>query len=142
MPKPAASVELTLRNLRTFHGTLMCTIILYVYVLSVIPALSLQTLSSHLPWELGIVAAIEIAIAVVLRMRRLEPAFEALRSNPDDVAALSQWRGAVITSDALAEGVVLYGVAIHFIGGTSRQIIPFFVAGSVLMILWWPRRPN
>jgi hypothetical protein len=57
-------------------------------------------------------------------------AFETLRTNPDDAPALNRWRRGVIVGDCLALAVALYGFAIHFMGGTSRQVAPFFIVGN------------
>jgi len=123
------------------HGALMFAIVLYIFVLGIIPRQPAQPLDPHLAWALGIVACAAIAIALFVRAKKLGTAFDALRNNAADQVALGQWRQAVIVSDALAISVVLYGLAIYLIGGTEQQAIPFFAAGSVLMIFWWPRRP-
>jgi hypothetical protein len=141
MPESVATLEGTLRSLRIIHGCLMFAIVLYVYVLRAIPEQPSQDFDPRLPWILGIVAAVEVAIALFVRVKKLGPAFEMLRSNPAETGALLQWRMAVIISDALAISVALYGLVLHLVGFPDRQAVPFFVAGSAVMILWWPRRP-
>jgi len=141
MPQGAATLENSLRTLRVIHGTLMLAIVGYVVILRVIPGNASGPLTPQLLWGIAGVAVLEVVVALLFRMKKLGPVLEALRSRPDDVAALAQWRQAVIISDALALSVVLYGLVLHLLGSADRQAIPFFVAGGALMIFWWPGRP-
>ncbi len=128
--------------LRTVHGTLMLCIVLYVVVMRMVPAQNAEPLSTNVPLLLGILAVANLVSGQMIRSRRLRLAFETLRTKPDDAESLARWRQGVIISDCLVEAVVLYGLAIHFMGGTSRQVAPFFIVGSVAMVVWWPVQPE
>ena len=131
----------TLTFLRTVHGSLMLSMVLYVVVMRMIPAQNAEPLSSGMLWTLGGCAAVGLAAGQAIRLRHLRPAFETLRVKPDEPGALVGWRKGVLVSDCLAEASVLYGFVIHMLGGTDRQVVPFFIAGGAAMILWWPKRP-
>jgi hypothetical protein len=76
-----------------------------------------------------------------MRSKQLPIAFETLRTKSDDAASLGRWRTGVIISDALAEAVVLYGFTVHMLGGTAKEVAPFFIAGLAAMLIWWPKQP-
>jgi hypothetical protein len=67
--------------------------------------------------------------------------FETLRLKPDDAGSLVSWRAGAIISATLAESVGLFGVAIHFLGGSNQQVVPFFILGVGAMLIWWPKAP-
>jgi len=135
------TTQATLRFLRMVHGVLMVSIVLYVLVMRMVPAQNTEPLKPSMLWSLGACAAVTLALGQVMRSRRLGPAFETLRIKPDDPEALVRWRQGVLISDVLAEATVLYGFAVHALGGSGRQIAPFFIAGAAAMILWWPKMP-
>jgi hypothetical protein len=119
----------------------MFAILLYLYVMRLVPAQPSPELDTKLPLILGIVALVELASGISIRSRKLGPAFETLRNVPDDVRALGLWRQGVIISDSLAMAVVLFGVVLHFLGAPSWQVASFFIVGAGAMLLWWPRQP-
>ena len=141
MQQPVATTEATLRVLRTIHGALFCSILLYVVVIVQISPQDPRGNATVLLTPLGILSVLILGIAFFVRSRKIRPAFETLQTKPDDAESLRRWRVGALVSAALAESVVLYGVAIHFMGGTGRQAAPFFIAGAVAMLAWWPRRP-
>ena len=107
----------------------------------VVPATNTEPLNPAFPWELGAVAAADLGVAAWMRSKKLGPAFEALRTAPDDPKALAAWRQGVVIGDCMALAVVLFGLTIHMLGGTTDQVAPFFIAGTVVMLFWWPRKP-
>ena len=141
MQQNPMTTQATLRFLRMVHGALMISIVLYILVVRMVPAQNTEPLKPSMLWALDICAAITLALGQVMRSMRLRPAFETLRRTPDDPGALVRWRQGVLISDVLGEATVLYGFAVHALGGTGRQIAPFFIAGSAAMILWWPKKP-
>jgi hypothetical protein len=119
----------------------MGAIVLYAYFVRIIPASSSEPLSPVFLWSLGILSVVELAVGQAVRSKFIQPAFETLRTKPDDVTSLNRWRMGVIVSDCLAMSVVLYGLMIHLLGGTDRQVAPFLAAGAVAMLFWWPKQP-
>jgi hypothetical protein len=64
-----------------------------------------------------------------------------LRAKGDEAASLAQSRKGAVVSAALGESVVLFGIVIYRIGGNAKQAAPFFAAGFIVMLLWWPEQP-
>jgi F0F1-type ATP synthase membrane subunit c/vacuolar-type H+-ATPase subunit K len=120
---------------------MIVVIVLYGFVLWEIGAPSPQPLDTKFLVALALVSLGALAAGLVARRKLIGPAFETLRQKPDDATALGQWRRGVVISAALGESIVLFGVVIYLIGGASRQAAPFFVVGTLVMLLWWPRRP-
>ncbi|MGC1831360.1 MAG: hypothetical protein WA663_13235 [Candidatus Acidiferrales bacterium] len=106
-----------------------------------VPAQGAKPLSTNILLMLGIISAAILGWGQAIRSRRLRLAFETLRTKPDDAESLARWRYGVVLCDTLAQAVVLYGFVIHFIGGTNREVAPFFIAGAVAMVVWWPKQP-
>ena len=117
------------------------SILLDWHAMNIVPAQNSEALSPLLLWAFGAVSAFDLAIGYWIRSRDLRIAFEILRTKPDDGAALGRWRRGIIVGDCLALSVVLYGLAIHFLGGTGRQVAPFFIVGAAAFLLWWPKQP-
>ena len=141
MPTTIATTEGTLRQLRIIHGSLLVAVFLYAYVVFQIPAsVPVQPEPVFLN-AVALVAIVAACVALWMRMKFLRPAFEKLRMQADDATALGNWRKGVIVSDALAEAVVLFGVAIHFVGASNTQVLPFLLGGAALMLFWWPKQP-
>jgi hypothetical protein len=140
-PSPPTTTAANLRILRTFHGALILSIFLYAVVLKEILAPPLQAPDALLATLLGVLSIGMIVTGVAVRSRMIGRAYQTLRVKPDDLKSLNQWRVGAVLSAALAEGVVLCGVALYLIGKPVRQAVPFFVVGSMVMLLWWPQQP-
>jgi hypothetical protein len=123
------------------HVCLMVSILLYAYLMSMVPGQAPGSLDTTLFWAPGAMSVIGLCLGQFIRSQKLRPAFERLQTKPDDPPSLAQWRIGVIVSDCLAETVALCGFAIHMLGATNRHVTPFFVVAFAAMILWWPRRP-
>jgi hypothetical protein len=119
----------------------MISILLYLHVMRILPAHNSEPLNPALPWVLGALGVADLGIGQWMRSKQLRLAFETLRTTPDDPTALARWRRGVIIGDCLAIAVVLYGFAIYFLGGSARQVAPFFIVGAAAMLFWWPREP-
>jgi hypothetical protein len=142
VPQNASSRQATLRTLRILHGTFIVSIFLYLYVMRIVSPANAESLNPVLPWVLGAIAASNLAVGQRMRSKQLRIAFDTLRAQPEDADALARWRRGVIIGDCLAMAVVLYGLVIFFLGGTTLQVAPFLLAGATAMLFWWPREPE
>jgi hypothetical protein len=86
------------------------------------------------------VAGVEGAVALYLRIARIGALLsKAAPASASDVARL---RSLYIVCFALAEAVALCGFVLHFVGATPAEIVPFFLAAVVLLLLCYPRLPQ
>jgi hypothetical protein len=141
MAPPAQTTEGTLRSLRILHFVLLVSMGLYVYVLRIIPAPPPREIKPIILPSMTLYAAALLAVAFVLRWKRIQPAFETLRSRPADQQSLQGWRVGSIVGADMAESIAVIGFAIHLLGATVAQTAAFFVVGIASMLFWWPRRP-
>jgi hypothetical protein len=137
-PKPSTARE-TLSVLRILHLALLMAVLLYIFMIRIIPAAPTEPLNKPLLVGSYALCVLELAFGQRIRSKRVAAALELLRTQPNDAKALSQWRAGVVISDSVAMSVVLYGLALHFVGGTSLQIAPFFVVGTAALLFWWPQ---
>jgi hypothetical protein len=129
----------TLSVVRIIHLALLMAVLLYMFIIRIIPATPTEPLNKPLLVGLYALCVLELAFGQRIRSKRVAVALELLRTQPNDAKALSQWRAGVVISDSVAMSVVLYGVALHFVGGTGLQIAPFFLVGAAALLFWWPQ---
>ncbi len=141
MARPAATIDETLRTLRTIHGAMFFAMVLYVYIAEKVIPHELRDLNSTIPESFGIVSFALVGLAVFFRKTKIQPALEALQLKPVNPTALQRWRTGGILTAVLLEGVVLFGFTLRFLGASSRVSLPFYIVGIALMVLWWPQRP-
>lgn len=101
-----------------------------------------QALGRTVATGIALMSIFQIGIALMIRARMLRPALAALRTTPDDAVAIKRWKSGTIIGDTLAEAVFIEGFALRVLGGALVDAAPFYVAGALLMLLWWPRRPE
>lgn len=137
----ANTAQGTLKNLRLVHGALLLAAVLYAVLMWVVPASTGDKPERLLVTMLGGFSIVIIASGFVVRRKMIQPALEALRTKPEDIGSLGHWRSGAILSATLAEAVVLFGVVVHFLGGSTIQSAGFWVAGAVVLLVWWPQAP-
>jgi len=89
-----------------------------------------------------VVAVATGAAAVFVRRMLAGKAEEILRLHPDDAVALGRWRAGQLVAFALAESVALYGLVLRFLGGSLRDASPFYGGAALLLLAFWPKRPQ
>jgi hypothetical protein len=136
-----ATGKATLIALRMIYGAMLVSIPLYGLAIELTPVHISTPLNPLVPVALGFVVAANLAAGQTIRSRKLVPAFEKLRANPDDPAALLLWRTGAVISVCLAESAAVFGVVTYFVGGSLRQVAPFLVMGAIAILFWWPRKP-
>jgi hypothetical protein len=134
------SIEGSLRFVRVIYGALLFSIVLYIVVAEQVGGHALRDAHAVL-LGLAAVSLPTTVVAVMVRIKLVQPAAEILQTQPSDSAALNRWRTGTIASFVFAESIALCGFAVRFFGGTLLQASPFYAAAIALMLLWWPRRP-
>jgi hypothetical protein len=130
------TLDQTLRIIRILHGVFLFTMVLYAYVAHIStppPAI----VNPSFFWSIVGVALGCYFASLLVTARKISPAIEKLRTNPDDRAALVSWRVGAILSYVTMECVPLFGFAQYFLGATVRQVAPFFcgaVCNDALLI--------
>jgi hypothetical protein len=100
---------------------------------------SIKPPDSMIPVALGLALLPPLGVAAFYRSRIVKPASEALRANPDDGAAAGRWRQGVVVSLVCCETIVLFGLALRFIGVSWNLCTIFYTLGIFLMLAWTPK---
>jgi hypothetical protein len=140
MPQPVPTLDSTLRTVRIVYAVLLFAGLTYT--------LMAEAFFYHEPHDVHVIwiaflvnGVLTVGIALFFRMKMVATALETLQTKPEDQSALGRWRAGNILCCVLAESIVLFGFALRFIGGTTVQSLPFYIAGVAMLIVWWPRRP-
>ena len=140
MPQPAPTLTGTLNRIRIVHVLILLAMLIIIDAVErLLPHKNRDVSALRVPYI--ILALAELGIILFFRLRRLRPAIQLLKSDPNDMLALNQMRVVNILSFVILESVVLLGFSLRFMGGTRAQSLPFYAAGIGLMLIWWPRRP-
>ena len=140
MQRPVQLADAALRPLRAIHLALLASMLLYVYLGEKLFSRQPNSTDRTFVTAVAVISAAMIGIAFIVRAKMIRPALDRLQSVPDDANSLRRLRSGSIVSYILAESVVMFGLILRALSGTLHQSLPFYIAGPVLMVLWWPRR--
>jgi hypothetical protein len=110
------AAQKALRTARIFHIALLAATIANMALPLLIDFGIKQQIGSIFPLALGATSVVILGVAIFLRRSRITPAEEILRSNPEDNATASRWRGGVVVSLVFCESIVLYGLVLRILG--------------------------
>jgi hypothetical protein len=85
-------------------------------------------------------AIVEVAAIFVIRRILVSAPRTAAVPQPQQANASMKPETALILIYCLSEAVALYGLVLHFLGFSWTQVLPFFIAGLVLLFFFDPRR--
>jgi hypothetical protein len=133
-------MDRALKTLRAVQWSLLASIALYgVGGEFIAPgAGAVDPSLSYIFTTLGV--AIVGAIFVVRRTLVLRAA-ETLATQPEDSLGLQQWRTGFLATYGLSEALALFGLALRFLGESLQQVLPYYIAGFVLIAFFRPRQP-
>jgi hypothetical protein len=138
-------MEQALKVLQIVRGGLLISVVLYFVIAEQIRRASVATPAKApdpiVLYALALMALASLFIATVLRRKLYGNAEETLRAQPGDATALTRWRTGHLLFLAICEAVALYGFVLRILGFQMLQVLPFFVAAFVAMVLFGPRRP-
>ncbi len=134
-------MEASLKMLRTVRIAMLISIVLYVLVgeRTAHPA-KLANLVVYYAMTLMVVAM--VATMFLVRRVRVIRAEQTLAQKPEDRVSLNRWRAGYIATYAVCEAIALYGLVLRFLSFSLAQVMPFYVAGFVLLVFFRPRRAS
>jgi hypothetical protein len=130
-----------LKKTRLLYVVLMGCLLLYIHAMNLISVPSYKSLNPMMYLALIFLGVNTLGVGQVMRHISRRTTVEKLRTNPDDPKAMRLWRSGLVSSGLSAEVLPIFGFLIYISGGTSRQVAPFFIAGAVALIIWWPKKP-
>ena len=81
--------------------------------------------------------ALTILLIRWILVSRSEP---VLLANPSDTKALGRWRTGYLAMYSVSLSIAIYGLLLHFLGFELRNVVPFFAAGFLLIVVLPPRQ--
>lgn len=131
----------SLKVLRTIQWAMLLSIGLYAFMAARYGPDS-KAVSLVFTYSIVVLAASMIAGILLVRRIIVKPAETTLAGDSENVVALNRWRIGYVATFALSEAVALYGVLLRFAGLEFQQVVPFLLAGFILMLFFGPRRPS
>jgi F0F1-type ATP synthase membrane subunit c/vacuolar-type H+-ATPase subunit K len=132
-------MEAARRMMQIIQGAFLMSIVLYAVMTKILPAgLAPDVLLFKM---LSLLSIVTVAAIFLLRGKLVKSAEQILSVQPDDTAALARWRTGYVITYAFSEAIALYGLVLHFMGFAFVQVLPFFIAGFVMILFYAPRRP-
>lgn len=129
----------TLQLIQTVRVFLIGSILLYFWIVWKLPS---SIVPNPFVFRVLTVVAVLMVIGIFLiRKIQVLPAEASLATQTQDASALLRLRQGYLVTYVLSEAIVLYGVALHFLGNSLMRVTPFFLAGLVLMLYFGPKRP-
>ncbi len=119
---------------------MIVSVVFYVWIIFKTPSSAKP--NPTLLYAITAVAVAIVAVLFVFRRMFVARTEASLTEQPDDPKLLLRLRQGYVVTYALSESIVLYGVVLHFVGFRSSQVIPFFIAGFLLMSFLRPKPMN
>lgn len=132
-------MEAARRMMQIMRGAFLFSIVLYAVMTKIVPASVAPNLLMFR--ALALLSMASVAMIFLLRRKLVKPAEQILSAQPEDAGALARWRTGYLITYAFSEAIALYGLVLHFTGVAFAQVLPFFIAGFVLILFYAPRRP-
>ena len=132
------AAQKSLRTARIFHIALLAAGA-YIALPLLLDFGFTQKLYPVFPLALGMACVVILGLAMYFRKKRIAPAEEILRSNPEDNAMALQWRSGAVISLVLCECIVMYGLVLRILGTPWAVSGIFYAVGTFFMLAWWLR---
>jgi F0F1-type ATP synthase membrane subunit c/vacuolar-type H+-ATPase subunit K len=127
-------------NLQMLRFTMLTSVVLYAVVGEMAGP---KNAPQPLPIMFHVLTFMAIGIvALAFVMRRLLMKPSATDSGAADPAVLNRWRTANILTYVISEAVALFGLVLRMMGFTLSQVVPFYLAGFILILFLAPRLPS
>jgi|SRR5882762_10830113 len=76
------------------------------------------------------------------KSRLIDPGYRALAEDPKNEKALRKVRAGYFLNFCYSIAVVVYGLFLRFLGSSRGKVIPFYVVGIAMILVFTPRRPT
>jgi hypothetical protein len=123
-------------QLRVMQITFIVSALLFYLICRMTPSPA-QSVSAPARWVILLLAFTNGFFGFILQ-RMLRHAPNRFFPAAQDSTPLARWRAGHILRFATAEAVVLFGLALHSLGGSSLLVNVLFGSGLLLMLLWRP----
>ena len=129
------------KTVQVIRIALLVSVAVYVFIGERIGQSTSGTPDRNLYFAITLVALTTVGMTFAVWRLFVLRSEAALATQPDDATALKRWRAGYIFTYALCQAVALFGLVLRILGFTLSEVVPFYIVGFVLMILFSPRRP-
>jgi len=133
-------MESARRGLQIVRFAMLISIVLYFVIVRMVP--SHANPNPMVFRVLALIGFLNLGALILLRKQLVRKPVEALRSHPEDSAALARWKSGQLITWAFSESIAVYGLVLHFLGFSAGQVVPFFVTGALLIVVFPPNLPE
>jgi hypothetical protein len=131
-----------IKTVRILQIAMLASIVLYLFITWRFAPQTSASPNPVLLMAITFLAVLNVGVIFVMRRVTVLRAATLLSTNQNDVATLMRWRTGYIITYAIAEAIALFGLVLGFAGFPMARVLPFFVAGFVLILFFAPRRPS
>ena len=138
MPERSAAdtANLMVRNFRIMAAIFLGWAAMIIYINEKVLDPPAKADADSLFTVFSVMAVAMAAAAVVVRLKAVPAARRRIFEG--DMAARRRWSFSYLGGLALSEAVLLYGFVLRQLGAATRQALPFYAAGLLLMLLFFP----
>ena len=129
----------SLKSMRIIHFAFLFTVILYVWVPSMMVHKKSTEFSVLFLAIFGMLSLTSAGAALFFQTKLVKPAAEQLRQNANDTQAAGRWRAGSIVCLVFSETIVLSGLVLRILGVRWTIAGIFYVVGGLLLILCTPK---
>ena len=134
-------MESAVKTVRILQIAMLVSIAIYVFIGERI-APGPRSASPVFFYTFSLVGMTLVGIILLVRRTLILQSEATLRTGATDVGTLNRWRSGYIVTYALSESLALFGLILRFMGFNLVQVVPFYLAGFILMFFFGPRQPS
>jgi hypothetical protein len=134
------SLNASVRLLRVIHVSFLISIGLFVWLSTILANTNTRQIKPLLYWILAVLSCWCVFTAFSFKKKLSGMSEVKFRAGTVlDAKEIRRWTAGYLVAFACSEAVVLYGFFALFCNASQYQVAPFFLAGTGLLIYFWPR---
>jgi hypothetical protein len=123
-------------QLRIMQITFIVSVVLFYYVMSMIPPTA-HAVNTSMQSAI-VLCAIAFVLVGFIGQRVFQRAPSQSLSEKQNPSLLTRWFAGHLMRFATAESVALFGVVLHMLGSSSSLVTTMFASSIVLLMIWQP----
>ncbi|HVM74196.1 MAG TPA: hypothetical protein VMT75_01055 [Candidatus Saccharimonadales bacterium] len=129
------AAQVSLKSMRIIHLCFVFTVILYLWLPTLIAHKNAEQLPAAFLGVFGIVALTSVGASAFFQAKLVRPAAEQLQRDANDRQAAGRWRAGLVLAFVFSETVILSGFVMRILG-VPWSIAGIFYAVGALLLLW------
>lgn len=134
-------MESALKTVRIIQIAMLVSIAMYVFIGERM-APGPSSVSPVVFYVFSLAGMTFVGVILLIRRTLILQSEATLRTGATKFGTLNRWRSGYIVTYALSESLALFGLILRFMGFNLVQVVPFYLAGFILMLFFGPRQPS